>query len=105
MKHQAREARKAEVVSIWEQHYPHITVEKVCEMTGLSYRTIYRYLEESGQPLLPKQATRKIDMEKVKRAHELFSEHGNKSQVARIMGMSRHQIIHYLKLPVDDVGV
>jgi len=101
VKHVAREARKSEVVAIWEQHYPDITVKKVCEMTGLSYRTIYRYLEESGQPLLPKQATRHTDIEKVRHAHRLFAEHGNKSKVARMMGMSRHQIIRYLKMSID----
>ena len=98
MKHAAREQRKAKVVRIWEQHYPKITVEEVARLTGQSYRTIYRYLREAGQPLPPKKPRRTIDMAKVKRAHALYAVYGKKTEVARIMGMGRHQIDKYLKM-------
>lgn len=98
MKHQAREKRKTKVVRIWEKHYPNITVEKVARLTGWSYRTIYRYLQEAGQPLPPKKPTRTIDMEKVKQAHQLYKVYGKKTEVAKNMGMSRWQIDKYLKI-------
>lgn len=97
MKHAAREKRKAEVVRIWEKYYPHITVEKMEDLTGLSYRTIYRYLDEAGCRLPPKRQ-KQIDMGKVKRAHELFDKHGQKTEVARIMKMSYSQIRRYLNI-------
>ena len=97
MKHEAREKRKQNVVRIWEQHYPNITVEKIEELTGLSYRTIYRYLHEAGLPLPPKR-TRQIDMRKVKRAHKLLAKHGKVAKVAQIMNMSRRQINRYLNI-------
>jgi len=98
MKHEAREQRKAKVIRIWEKHYPNITVEDAAKLTGQSYRTIYRYLQESGQPLPPKKPTRQIDKGKVKRAHELYAVYGKKAKVARIMGMSRQRITAYLKM-------
>lgn len=100
MKHAAREQRKKQVVRIWEKHHPEITVEDVAKLVGQSYRTIYRYLEEAGQPLPPKKPTRQIDMAKVKRAHELYAVYGKKAKVARIMGMSRQRITAYLKMSV-----
>lgn len=100
MKYAAREKRKAKVVRIWEKHYPNITVADVEQLTGYSYRTIYRYLSEAGQPLPPKKATRTTDMEKVKQAHELYRVHRNKVEVSRIMGMSRRQIYTYLKMEI-----
>lgn len=100
MKHPAREKRKRDVVKLWETHYPDITVEEVEKLTGLSYRTIYRYLSESGQPLPPKRV-RQIDMSKVARAHALFKKHGKKAKVARIMGMSRRRITSYLKMEIE----
>lgn len=97
MKHPARKKRKAQVKRIWEKHYPNITVEKVAKMMGLSYRTIYRYLQETGCTLPPK-SVRRIDMNQVKRAHELFDEHGQKTKVAQIMKMSYSQIRRYLNI-------
>lgn len=99
MKHAAREERKAKVVRIWQKHYPDITVAEVEKLTGWSYRTIYRYLQEADQPLPPKRV-RQVDMNKVKRAHVLFKKHGKKAKVARIMGMSRRQITTYLKMEI-----
>lgn len=100
MKHAACEKRKAQVIQIWEKHYPNITVEDVTRLTGQSYRTIYRYLQEAGQPLPPKKPTRTIDKEKVKQAHALYRIHKNKAKVARIMKMSRRHIYTYLKMEV-----
>ena len=98
MKHEARKKRKEKVVRIWQQHYPNITVAEVSRVTGWSYRTIYRYLQEADQPLPPKKPTRTIDMEKVKQAHELYAVYGKKTEVARLMKMSRWQIDKYLKM-------
>lgn len=98
-KHKAREKRKAKVLRIWKKHYPDIKVEDVANLTGLSYRTIYRYLSEAGQPLPPKKS-RQLDTDKVKRAHHLFAKHGKKAKVARIMKMSRQRINAYLKMKV-----
>lgn len=99
-KHQAREKRKAKVIQIWKRHYPDITVEDVANLTGQSYRTIYRYLCEAEQPLPPKKPTRTIDIMKVRRARRLYAIHGKKAKVARIMQMSRWQIDKYLKMDV-----
>ena len=100
MKHQARQERVEKVVRIWEAHYPDITVEEVERLTGWSYRTIYRYLQEAGQPLPPKR-TKQTDMGKVRRAHVLFEKHGKKAKVARLMKMSAKQIGRYLKMNPD----
>ena len=99
MKHAAREKRKAKVVKIWKAHYPDITVREVEKLTGFSYRTIYRYLKESDQPLPPRRF-RQVDMGQVKRAHVLFEKHQKKAKVARIMEMSRRQISTYLKMEI-----
>lgn len=101
MKHAARAKRKAKVVRIWEKYYPDITVSEVEKLTGFSYRTIYRYLKESDQPLPPK-SVRKTDMQKVKRAHVLFEKHQKKAKVARIMEMSRQQVSTYLKMKLPE---
>lgn len=100
MKHVQREKRRDKVVRIWETHYPNITVKGAARLVGLSERTVYRYLEESGQPLPPRKQRRVIDMAKVKRAHALYEEYGMKTQVARIMDMSRSQIEKYLKMDI-----
>ena len=97
MKHAAREKRKQKVVGIWEKHYPDISVEEMEGLTGYSYRTIYRYLQESGCRLPPKKQ-KQIDPLKVKRAHALYHKHGKVAKVARIMGMSSRQIHRYLKI-------
>ena len=99
-KHVEREKRLNRVVRIWEQHYPNITVAGAARLVGLSYRTVYRYLKEAGQPLPPKTPRRTIDMEKGKVAHTLYTQYGKKSEVARIMGMSRWQIDKYLKIEI-----
>ena len=96
MKHQEREKRKAQVVTMWEQHYPNITVSEVSELTGLGERVIYDYLKEAGQPLPPKKY-RQVDTEQVHRAHDLFAEYGNKSKVGKVMGISRQLVTYYLK--------
>lgn len=99
MKHEAREKRKQEVVKIWKERYPDITVAEMEKLTGLSYRTIYRYLQEAGCPLPPKRK-KQIDMRKVKRAHKLYDKHGKVAKVARIMNMSKRQIHRYLKIKI-----
>lgn len=101
MKHAGREKRKAKVVRLWQKHYPDVTVEDVARLTGFSYRTIYRYLEEAGEPLPPRRF-RQLDMNKVKRAHKLFAIHKKKAKVARIMGMTRQRITAYLKMEIPD---
>lgn len=98
MKHQTKAKRKAEVIRIWEERYPNVTVEEVARIVNLCERTIYRYLNEASQPLPPRKPRRKMDMNKVRRAHELFKIHENKAKVARIMKMSRVQIDTYLKM-------
>lgn len=100
-KHKEREKRRARVVKVWEKHYPNITVSGAARLVGLSYRTVYRYLKEAGQPLPPKKPARTIDMAKVKRAHALYEQHGMKTKVARIMGMHRTQIEKYLKMTIE----
>lgn len=100
-KHAGREKRKAKVVRLWQKHYPDITVPEVEQLTGLSYRTIYRYLQEAGEPLPPRRF-RQVDMNKVRRAHALFKKHGKKAKVARIMGLTRRTITTYLKMEIPD---
>ena len=73
-----------------------LNLTEVSRMTGWSYRTIYRYLQEADQPLPPKKPARTIDMAKVKQAHELYAVYGKKTEVARLMKMSRWQIDKYL---------
>jgi len=98
--HADRAKRLKKLVRVWEKHYPHITVESAARLVGLSYRTVYRYLKEAGQPLPPRKPRRKIDMEKVKQAHRLYEQYGMKTKVARLMGMSRSQIEKYLKMDI-----
>ena len=98
-KHAEREKRLARLVRLWEKEYPNITVEGAARLVGLSYRTVYRYLKEAGQPLPPRKP-RRIDMAKVKRAHALYEQYGMKTKVARLMGMSRSQIEKYLKMEI-----
>ena len=100
MKHVKREKRQDHVVRIWEEHYPNITVEGAARLVGLSTRTVYRYLKESGQPLPPRKPRRVLDMEKVKQAHALYEQYGQKTKVARVMGMHRTQIEKYLKIEI-----
>lgn len=102
MKHVEREKRKARLVRLWEQHYPDISVESAARVVGFSSRTVYRYLKEAGQPLPPRKPRRVIDMEKVKRAHALYAQYGQKTKVARVMGMHRSQIEKYLKMDIPD---
>ena len=99
MKHEAREKRKQEAVKIWEERYPDITISEMEQLTGWSYRTIYRYLQEAGCPLPPKRK-KQIDMRKVKRAHKLYKKHGKVATVAQIMDMSERQIHRYLKIKI-----
>lgn len=99
-KHADREKRLKKLVRVWEKHYPNITVAGAARLVGLSYRTVYRYLKEAGQPLPPRKPRRVTDMEKVKQAHQLYEEYGMKTKVARIMGMSRSQIEKYLKMEI-----
>ncbi len=96
MQHEARHKRKNQVVNLWKEKYPRITINEVKALTGLSERTIYRYLKEAGLSLPPR-AGRPKNWEKIKRAHQLYKIHQNKSEVARIMKMSRKQITRYLK--------
>jgi predicted DNA-binding transcriptional regulator AlpA len=96
MKHQAREERKAEVIGIWEKHYPNITVAEVVRRTGFGERVIYQYLREAGLPL-PQKRSRRVDMKQVRRAHRLFEKHGSKAEVARRMNISRQRVGYYLK--------
>lgn len=102
MKHVGREKRKAKVVRIWEQHYPNISVEGAARIVGLSARTVYRYLRETEQLLPPRKPRRVMNMEKVKRAHALYAQYGQKTKVARVMGMHRSQIEKYLKMEIPD---
>ena len=95
MKHASREARKARVVAIWSERYPNISVSAVSELTGFSERVIYDYLKESGQPLPPRRF-RQVDIDLLRRVHELYSEIGNKAEVGRILGMSRARVGYYL---------
>ncbi len=96
MKHVAREERKARVVAIWSERYPNISVSEVSELTGFGERVIYDYLKESGQPLPPRRF-REVDVDLVRRVHELYAETGNKAEVGRILDMSRARVGYLLK--------
>lgn len=96
MKHVGREQRKLEVIEIWESRYPNISVSEVSELTGLGERVIYDYLKESGQPLPPRRF-RQVDVDLLRRVHELYSECGSKAEVGRILDMSRARVGYYLK--------
>ena len=96
MKHEGREQRKLEVIEIWESRYPNISVSEVSELTGLGERVIYDYLKESGQPLPPRRF-RQVDVDLLRRVHELYSECGSKAEVGRILDLSRSRVGYLLK--------
>ena len=100
MKHPAREKRKQQVIDIYNTRYPNITIADIEKETGHSYRTIYRYLNEVGLPLPLKKVTQ-TDMDKVRRAHQLYDKHQNKAKVGRIMGVSPRQIGRYLEISIE----
>lgn len=93
-------ARCEAVIKAWECEYPDVSVKGLATRFGLSERQIYRYLK-SGGIVLPPQKRRQMDMNKVRRAKRLYSELGNKSEVARQMKCSRRQIGRYLAVSLE----
>ena len=87
------------VVEYFDRQYPDVTAAAIARHFQIDTRRVYRYLKDAGRKFAPK-PKRQIDMEKVRRAHRLYAHIQNKSEVARIMGMSRSRITEYLKMEV-----
>lgn len=94
--------RCEQVIKAWECAYPDVSVKGLATRFGISERQIYRYLKVGGI-VLPQQKRRQMDMNKVRRAKRLYSELGNKSEVARQMKCSRRQIGRYLAVSLENV--
>lgn len=87
------------VIKAWQRDYPDVSVKGLATRFGVSERQIYRYLKVGGI-VLPPQKRRQLDMNKVRRAKRLYSELGNKSEVARQMKCSVTQVSRYLKVVI-----
>ncbi|MDE2674714.1 MAG: DeoR family transcriptional regulator [Paracoccaceae bacterium] len=94
-------SRAEQVVSYWDEKSGKATLSELSQRFGISERTARRYLNAAGRSL-PPQKRRQIDMEKVREAHRLYSELGNKSAVARAMNCSRRQVGRYLQIAIDE---
>ena len=94
--------RAEKVVKYWDDNSGDVTLSDLSAAFGISERTARRYLKSAGRQLPPQQR-RQLDMEKVERAHRLFSVSGNKSEVARQMGCAVSQVWRYLQIPVEKV--
>ena len=95
-------SRAEQVIRYWDLKSGQVSLSELSSEFGISERTVRRYLKSAGREL-PPQKRRQIDIEKVRRAHCLFAEHENKSEVARQMGCSVSQVWHYLQIPVEKV--
>lgn len=89
--------RAASVIKAWESEYPNVSVKGLSQRFGVSERQIYRYLKTAGI-VLPPQKRKQMDINKVRRAKQLYSELGNKSEVARRMECSVTQVSRCLKV-------
>lgn len=95
--------RAEKVINYWDSTSGAATLSDLAARFGISERTARRYLKSAGREL-PPQKRRQTDLEKVRRAHRLYSELGNKSEVARQMKCSRRQVGRYLQLAVEKVS-
>lgn len=95
-------SRAEQVIRYWDDHSGEVTLSDLSVKFGVSERTARRYLNSAGREL-PPQKRRQTDIEKVRLAHRLFAEHGNKAKVSRLMGMSSKQVSRYLQMPVEKV--
>ena len=94
--------RAEKVVKYWDDNSGDVTLSDLSAAFGISERTARRYLKSAGRQLPPQQR-RQMDMNKVRRAKRLYSELGNKSEVARQMKCSRRQIGRYLAVSLENV--